>query len=55
VCLDLPTEQSQRVAVSLDNHLTPNGTSHRIPTGEGVVLSFIPILPHGVPECARYG
>jgi hypothetical protein len=58
-CFDLTTEQAQSLAASLNAELTPQ-ESHALgipidaPT-ETIVLLFMPILPHGVPECACLG
>jgi hypothetical protein len=58
-CLVLTTEQAQSLAVSLNAELAPQ-VSHALDVPidaatETIALLFMPILPHGVPECACLG
>jgi hypothetical protein len=54
-CFLLSREHAQSVAASLDAELTP-ATGHLVrPLDERIQLLFMPVLPHGVPECTCYG
>jgi hypothetical protein len=53
-CLDLTRAQAQNLAESLDAEFPPNRT-FTIPIDAENTLLFIPVLPHGVPDCACGG
>jgi hypothetical protein len=57
LCFDLPTERAQSLAASLNEELTPNRNLWVPvdPPPATIHLYFMPILPHGVVECACYG
>jgi hypothetical protein len=61
ICFDLTTQQAQRVVESLNRNaeLAP-GFGHLFlaidaPGPETIGMLFVPVLPHGVPECACQG
>ena len=60
LCFDLPADQAQRVAQSLDSNVNLPSRGHGYlefdtPGSVTIGLLFYAILPHGAPECACYG